>query len=152
VHGPDVFGVDRVQVLLDELVPSPLQPLAPRAVGLVRHLRADHPERDLLAVELRLQLGFQSRDLLFVLTRDGTQVALAREAPQLPDGRAAVRCGADRLRALELGQVGVLRVDRLELERLLEPRIVEVELLVERGNEAVGPPAKGVELTRGRRG
>ena len=41
-------------------------------------------------------------------------------------------------------------VDLLELERLLVPGEVEVVLLVELGDEAVGVVAEGVELTAGR--
>ena len=50
-------------------------------------------------------------------------------------------------RRLELRQLGVALVDRHEVVGLLEAREVEVGLLVELGDEAVGVLAEGVELS-----
>ena len=72
--------------------------------------------------------------------REVAEVALAGEAPEL--GRRAL----EPLRRLELRQLLVPLVDRLELERLLVAGVVEVVLLVELGDEAVGVVAEGVEL------
>ena len=46
----------------------------------------------------------------------------------------------------DLGEVPVTLVDRLEVEGVLVAGVVEVELLVELGDEAVGLLAVGVEL------
>jgi hypothetical protein len=48
-----------------------------------------------------------------------------------------------------LGQVGVALEDRSELEFLLVARVVEVVLLVELRDEAIGSVAKAVEVRRG---
>ena len=54
---PRGVEVDRVQVLVEQLEPRALEPLAPVAVGLVRDRDAEHPVGDLLAVDRRLELG-----------------------------------------------------------------------------------------------
>ena len=77
--------------------------------------------------------------------RQVAEVALAREAPQL--GRRAL----EPPRGLELRQLLVALVDRLDVERLLVAGVVEVVLLVELGDEAVGVVAEGIELA-GREG
>ena len=101
-----------------------------------------------VGLERRLELG----DLLGLLARELAEVALGGEAPELADAPVAVRRLAERLRLLELRQLGVALVDRRELELLLEARVVEVELLVELGDEAVGPLAEAVEVGRRERG
>ena len=130
---------------------SRVEPFSPGAVGLVRDRRAEHPVADLLAVDFHLELGFESRDPLALLAGDLAQVPLAGEAPELADVPAAVDGGAETVRALDRGQVGVALVDLLELERLFQAREVTVVLLVEFGDEAVGPVAVGVQLGGGRR-
>ena len=114
--------------------------------------RPQHPEADLLAVHLRLELGLESGDLLAVLLRQVAEMALAGEAPQLPDSPVSVDRLAECLRPFELGQILVAFVDRLEFELVLEAGEMEVVLLVEFGDEAIGVLAVGVEvLRRGRR-
>ena len=110
-----------------------------------------HPERDFLAVDGDFQLGLEGRQLLGVLARQPAEVALAGEAPELADAPVAVHRRAERLGALELGQVGVALVDRLQLEAVLESGEVKVVLLVELGDETVGAVAVRLELLRGRR-
>ena len=78
-----------------------------------------------------------------MLARQAAEVALAGEAPEL--GRRAF----EPLRGVEPCQLLVPLVDLLELERLLVAREVEVVLLVELGDEAVGVVAEGVQLTAG---
>src|SRR5262249_26963521 len=83
-----------------------------------------------------------------------TEIALAREAPELAHSVAAVHGDADRLDDLRLGEVLVPFVDRRQVEAVLPSRVVEVVLLVQLGDEAVGLRAEGVELAichRGRR-
>ncbi len=80
-----------------------------------------------------------------------SEVALAGEPPQLADARAAVDGEADRLHLVELGQVGVALVDRRQVEGVLQACVMEVELLVELGDEPVRLLSVGVELpVRGR--
>ena len=108
------------------------------AVGLVRDRGAEHPVRDVLAVDARRERRLEPGDLLRLGARQVAEVALAGEAPEL--GLAVASC-AGRLgqpgRGLERRQVGETLVDRLELEALLQARIVEVVLLVEGGDEPV---------------
>ena len=102
---PGGLGVDRVQVLLGQLPPHRVEALAARPVRLVRDRRAEHPERDLLGVDGRAELGLGARDPLLVLAGELPEMALAREAPELPD--AAILAGArlERAGPLERRQV-----------------------------------------------
>src|SRR5439155_23388406 len=86
------------------------------------------------------------------LARDAGEVSLAREAPQLPGASVPVDGGAYPLGLLDPREVGVALVDRLELERVLQPGEVEVVLLHLLGDESVGALAVDVELPFGRRG
>jgi hypothetical protein len=81
-----------------------------------------------------------------VLLRQVAEVAFAREAPQLADTAVTVDGVSERLRPLELCQILVALVDRLELESLLQTGEVEVVLLVELGDEPVGVLAVRIEL------
>src|SRR5207249_2685216 len=81
-----------------------------------------------------------------------SEVALAREPPQLADARAAVHGHADRTGLGELGQVRVPLVDRRQVERLLQPGVVEVEFLVQLRDEPVRLRALRVQLPVGGRG
>ena len=58
----------------------------------------------------------------------------------------AVDRRAEPLDRLEVDQLGVALVDRAQLEVRLQARVVEVVLLVELGDEAVGAVAVAVEL------
>ena len=60
-HDRGGLEVDRVQVLLAELAPRLLERLPLGAVGLVRHRRAEHPVRDLLAVHGRRRASPRAR-------------------------------------------------------------------------------------------
>ena len=140
------LGVERVEVLLGQLRADPVDPLALVAVRLVGHRRPEHPERDRLSVDLGLQGRLELGCLLGLLAGQLAEVALGREAPQLANPAVAVRRPPKRLRLLELRQLGVALKDRSQLQLLLEPRVVEVELLVELGDEAVGPVAEAVEV------
>jgi hypothetical protein len=140
--------VDRVQVLVGQLRERRVEPAAPVPVVLVRHRRAQHPVVDLLAVDRRLQGRLELRDPLGVRLREVAHVALAGEAPELPDAPVPVDRRAERLGLLERRQVGELLVDRLQLEPLLLTGVVEVELLVLPGDEGFGALAERVEIRR----
>ena len=86
------------------------------------------------------------RDLLALLARQLAEVVLAGEAPQLADARRRLTIAPSAFAVLEVGQLRVALVDRREVERVLEARVVEVVLLVELGDEAVGPLADAVEV------
>ena len=77
-----------------------------------------------------------------MLARQVAEEALAREAPEL--GRRALQL----LRRLEPRQLLVALVDLLDVERVLQPGEVEVVLLVEVGDEAVGA-GRGTRRARG---
>ena len=77
---------------------------------------------------------------------------LAGETPELADPAVAVDRLPERLRPLERRQVLVALVDRLELELVLQAGEVEVVLLVELGDEAVGVLAITVEILGSGRG
>ena len=151
VRGEPALVQDRVQVLVAELGPRRLEPAPPLAVRLVRHGWAEHAERDRLAVHGRLELGLQRCLLLGVLARQLAEVPLAREPPQLEEAPVAVHRFSHGARGLEARQVRIALVDRGELERFLQASEVEVVLLVERGDEAVGLLAQPLELVLGRR-
>ena len=76
-----------------------LEPLAPVAVGLVRHRRPQHPVRDLLAVDVASSSASTSASFSGVLAGQVAEIALAGEAPQL--GRRAL----EPLRRVELRQL-----------------------------------------------
>ena len=123
------------------------------AVGLVRKSRTHHAVGDVLSAHSHRQLRFELRELLGVLAGEVAEVALAGETPQLAHACAAVHRQADRFDLVELCQVRVALVDRRQVERLLQPGVVEVELLVELGDEPVRLFAIGVQLpVRGRGG
>ena len=138
--------VERVQVLLGQLVAGLLEPRARVAVGGVRDRRRQHPVAHRLALVLDLELRLELRDLLGVLPRQLAEVALAAEAEELQVLLALHRL-AEALDRLEVGQVGVALVDRAQLEVRLQAGVVEVVLLVELGDEPVGAGAVAVELT-----
>src|SRR5207253_6083837 len=108
--------------------------------------RAQHPERNLVAVDGRRELRLARRGVLLEAAREVAEVALTREPPQLARAKRAVDRGADRLCALERRHVLVIAVDGLEVEVHLQAREVLVVLLVERGDEAVDALAVAVEL------
>jgi hypothetical protein len=145
-HDLDGFVVDRVQVLLGRLPHRTVELLPPISVGLVRHRRAQHPERDRLAVDAYLELGLDLGLLLSELARQLPDVALAAEVPELAGPAVAVHVRAQRLHALELRQHRMALVDLLELEPVLQARVMEVVLLVELGEKAVGLNSIRVEL------
>ena len=86
---------------------------------------AEHPVRDRLAVDRRLELRLDLRDPRLVLARQVAEEPLAGEPPQL--GRRRLHL----LRRLERREVLVLLVDLLDVERLLQAGEVVVVLLVE---------------------
>ena len=137
--------IDRVQVLLGQVVPRLFEPRARVSVGGVRDRRRQHPVADGLALVLRLELRLELRDLLRVVARELAEIPLAAEAVELH-----VRPPGDRLAEpldrLEVDQLGVALVNRAQLEVRLQPRVVEVVLLVELGDEAIGAVAVAVEL------
>jgi hypothetical protein len=148
----DAFEVDRVQVLLGQLDPDAVELFTFGAVRLVRDGRAQQAVADLLAVDFGLEAGLELGNLLAVLASEVAEVALRREAPELADTPVAVDRLADRFRLAERGQVGIALVDRLELERVFVAGVVEVVLLVELGDEAVGALAEAVQISGGGRG
>ena len=129
--------------------PNLVDPLSLVAVRLVRHRGPEHPERDRLAVDLGLEARFELGHLLGLVARQLAEVALRGEAPELGHAAVAVRGAAEGERLVELRQVGEALEDRGELELLLVARVVEVVLLVELRDEAVGSLAKAVEVGRG---
>src|SRR5207244_433651 len=144
----DGVEVDGVEVLLGQLRAGLVEPLALAAILRVGDRRAEHPEADLLAVDLGLELGLEGGGLLAVLLRQVAEVPLAGEAPELADPAVAVDRFPERLRPLERRQVLVALVDRLELELVLQAGEMEVVLLVELGDEAIGVLAITVEILR----
>jgi hypothetical protein len=113
-------------------------------------VRAQHPERDLFAVDGRRQLCLDPGRLLLLLAGERAEVARAGELPQLARTPVAVHRRADAVRHLERGQLAEAVVDRLELELVLVPGEVEVVLLVDRRDEAVRLLAVVVQLSGGR--
>ena len=144
----DALGVERVQMLLGELDPRLVDPFPLVAVRLVRHRGPEHPERDRLAVDLGLEGRFELGHLLGLVARQFAEVALRGEAPELGHAAVAVRGLAECERLVELRQVGEALEDRGELELVLVARVVEVVLLVQLRDEAVGPVAEAVEVSR----
>src|SRR5581483_6138269 len=67
--------VQRVQVLLGQLVARPLQALAAPAVGLVHDGGPQVPVRDLLAVDVRLQRGLELGDALGLVAYEVAEIA-----------------------------------------------------------------------------
>ena len=92
-----------------------------------------------------LERGFESRDPLGVLARQLAEIALAAEAEEL-EVLAPADCRADPLDRLEVGEIGMPLVDRSQLELGLVAGVVEVVLLVQLCEEAVGSLAVAVEL------
>ena len=133
-------------MLLGQLVAGLLEPRARVAVGGVGDRRRQHPVADRLALVLDLELRLELGDLLRVLPRQLAEVALAAEAEELAGSRLPLTVSPRRLIVVEVGQVGVALVDRAQLELRLQAGVVEVVLLVELGDEAVGAGAVAVEL------
>ena len=73
--------LERVQVLLGELVPRLFDPRPDVAVLLVHQSRPEHPVRDLLAVDRRRQRRLELGDPLCLLAHEVAEIALARELP-----------------------------------------------------------------------
>jgi hypothetical protein len=142
----DRVEVDRVQVLLGQGRAHTVDLAALLAVGLVPERRAEHPEGNLLALDLGFERRLEGRDLLAVLARQRAEVVLAGEAPELAPVLVAVDRRADGVGGIEGGQVGVALVDRRQLEALLQAGEVLVVLLVELGDEAVRALTDAVEL------
>jgi hypothetical protein len=140
-------------MLLGQLGPGPLEPLAARAVRLVRDRRAEHPVRDAPAVDGCGDLRLERGHALGLHAREAAEVALAREAPELAQARpAALRGEPDRESRLEARELREPLVDPLQLEGGLEPRVVKVVLLVQLGHETVGPLPQRIQLAGRRRG
>ena len=142
----DALDVERVEVLLGQLDSDAVDLLPLVAVRLVRHRRPQHAERNRLAVHVGLEARLELGGLLCLLAGQLAQIPLGGEAPELADPAVSVRRPAEGLRLLQLGQLGVALVDRRQLELVLEPRVVEIELLVEVGDEAVCPVAEAVQV------
>ncbi len=134
------FEVDRVQVLVEQPDARLLERAALVAIRLVRHRHPKHPVRHRLAVHGRLERRLLAREACLVLARQVAEESFAREPPQL--GRRAFH----PRRRVEARQVLVALVHLLDVEALLLSGEVEVVLLVEIGDEAVGALAERVEL------
>ena len=80
---PGGLEVDRVQMLVEQPQALALDPLAAVAVGLVRELDAQHPKRQRLAVDRRLERRLDRRDLLLMAPRQVPEEALAGEPAEL---------------------------------------------------------------------
>ena len=109
--GLDGVEVERVQVLLGQLVPGLLEPGPGAAVGGVRDRRRQHPVADRAAVVRRLECRLQLGDLLRELAGQLAEVGLAAEAEELRVLPAANRL-AEPLHRAVLDQVGVALEDR----------------------------------------
>ena len=138
--------VQIVQVPVGQVVAQLLDVRPLLAVLLVHQPRAQHPIRDVLAVEARRQRRLELGDPLRLRAHEVSEVALARELPELAHAAVAVYGGAEPERRVELGQPLVPLVDRRELERLLLAREVEVGLLVHLRDETVGVDAQRLDL------
>src|SRR6185503_19263936 len=114
---------------------------------------AEEPVADLLSVHRGGQGSLQAGDLLCVRAGQVSHVALAAEPPELTRA-AAFDLGrrGEPAAGVQSRQIGEALVDRRELELGLQPREMEVVLLVERGDEPVGFVPVRLELChRGRR-
>ena len=124
-----------------------LEPFAGAAVVLVHQPRPEHPVRDLLAVDRRGQRRLELGDPLGLLADEVAEVALARELPQLARGagrRRPRRRARARCRAWSAARAARRSATRSYVS--LMPGEVEVRLLVELGDEAVGVGAERVDL------
>ena len=132
-------------MLLGRLVARELEALAHVAVIRVRDARAKVAVRDRLVADLhRLRLGLG--DLLLLLAHEVAEIALAGEPPELPHVAAAVHRSPDVESGVELRQLAVPLVDRHQVVGVLQAGEVEIGLLVELRDEAVGFGPEGVEL------
>ncbi len=139
-------------MLVEELGARPLEPLAPGSVRLVPDRRDEQAKTDLVPVDVSREARLQARDLLDLGPGGSLETAFAGEAPQLdPAARAVLGGGAQALAGVERREVGVALVDRSELELVLVPGEVEVELLVECADEPFGLLAIRLEIGRGAR-
>jgi hypothetical protein len=139
--------LERVQMLLRQLVPRRLDPRPCVAVLLVHQPRLEHPVRDLLPVDGCGQRRFELGDPLCLFADEVAEVALAGELPQLAAAGDAFDRDAERERGVELGQALVALVDRRELVRLLLAGEMQVRLLVHLREEAVGVCAERIDLS-----
>ena len=133
-------------MLLGELVPGRLDPLADAAVVLVHQPWPEHAVRDLLAVHLCRQRRLELGHALGFLAHEVAEISRARELPQFARTAVPVDRHSERERRVEPGQTFVTLVDRSQLVGVLVPCEVEVGLLVELRDEAVGLRAERVDL------
>jgi secondary thiamine-phosphate synthase enzyme len=140
-------------MLLGECDPRAVEGLATGALGLVRDRGTEEPEADLLPVHRRGERRLEPRDLLGIGPRQVADIALAPEAPELPcTAPFDLRGCSEPPAGVQRGEIGEALVDRGELELVLQPREMEVVLLVERRDEPVGFVPVRLELCRrGRR-
>ena len=96
-----------------------------------------------LAVDRRLERRLDRRDALLVRRASGCRGSTRTRSASSSTGASRSRCAG-----LEPRQLLVALVDRLDLEGLLVARVVEVALLVELGDEAVGL-GRGTRRARG---
>jgi hypothetical protein len=146
----DGVGVERVQVLVGELVARLLEPPARVAVGRVRDRRRQHPVADGAAVVGRLERRLEVGDPLGVLAGQLAEVALAPEAEEL-EVVAPAHGAPDALHGRGIDERRVPLVDRAQVEIRLQAGVMAVVLVVELRDEPVGAGAVAVELAVGRR-
>ena len=133
------FPHQRVQLALGQLAPRRFDRRAPVGIGLVCLLDGGLAKRHPDPVQLDLERHLTSRELRLEIAQLAPDQALGGELEQ-----RAVALGADPLDRLAREQPGVALVDRLDLERLLLSREVEVVLAVDLGHERPGVVAIGV--------
>ena len=95
-----------------------------------------------LAVDRRHQLGLDLRHARLMVAGQVAEEALAREPPQLDRGTFHL------LRRVQPGQLVVALVDLLDVERVLQTCEMQVVLLVDVGDESVGPVPECFDLAR----
>ena len=145
------FEVNGIEVLVRDLGASELELASFLPVRLVGDGRPQHAEADLLAADFDLEGGLELSGALLLLRGQLAHEAVAREAPELAQTPVAVHCGTHRPGCLERGQIGMALVDRLDLECLLVAGEMEVVLLHQLCQEAVGLLPEAGQLARGRR-
>ena len=149
------LAIEASELALGRLVACPLDRRADLGVGLVGLDDGGLAEAHLPVVELQRQRGLAVREL--GLERLGllAEMPLDGEVEQHPQPAAVVasRVGGVPLLAQIVDRPGgeqllVAAVDRLDLVRLLEPRVVEVVLPGEVGQERLCRPPIGVDVHR----
>ncbi len=142
------LAVERVEVRLGRCEARRLDRRAARAVGLVRlhDRRLAEGDRRSVSLDRQDEPGLALRQLALQVGRDEAEVAVDREVEQharaaagiLPLRGRGVGLLAQARDRLAREQLGVLRIDRLDVELRSEAGEVRVVLLAQLGRERLG--------------